>query len=201
MGCCIELSDSSAIGIDEEFTLQLTRMGLDAEWFDFSNSQLKSGATDDPETLHMQGRLFCHIRGIAVVASNVIALSRIPKRSCPVTRHAALLSALSHLYLENKWIDFFLGSALGLLDEDGEHIPDNWAIYWHDAERFLLRQGYVLEALIPGHLHPDVLLGAVKANLQLSGFQLTDKQLDLARLAAHGIISNEEALKRLNIIR
>ena len=124
-------------------------------------------------------------------------LSRIPKRSGYVARHSGLESLLIHLSLTEEWEEFFLGSAFVLLDNEGARSQENWGIYWHDVKRFFELQGLRLLPILSSDLPVDTLLSIVKGNMKLSGFNLTDEQVDLISLAANGILSDREVLQRL----
>jgi len=54
--------------------------------------------------------------------------------------------------------------------------------------------------MLSSDLPVDALLSIVKGNMNLSGFNLTDEQVDLISLAANGILSDREVLKRLSIL-
>lgn len=107
---------------------------------------------------------------------------------------------LIHLSLTEEWEEFFLGSAFLLLDNEGGRSQENWGIYWHDVKRFFELQGLRLLPILSSDLPVDALLSIVKGNMKLSGFNLTDEQVDLISLAANGILSDKEVLKRLSIL-
>ncbi len=73
-------------------------------------------------------------------------------------------------------------------------------IYWHDVKRFFELQGLRLLPMLSSDLPVDALLSIVKGNMKLSGFNLTDEQVDLISLAANGILSDEEVFQRLSIL-
>lgn len=63
-------------------------------------------------------------------------MSRVPKRSGHVARYPVLESVLCHLGLKDEWNELFVGSAFGLLSNDGGREPSNWGIFWNDVDRF-----------------------------------------------------------------
>lgn len=102
--------------------------------------------------------------------------------------------------LKEEWDDYFIGSAFGLLDNDGAREPSNWGIFWQDVDRFFSIHGYQLGPLIKPILPHDTVMNLVKGNLKLSNLSLSDEQLDVVSIAANGIISDQEALKRFSSI-
>lgn len=198
MTTCIELSDQNLFGLDGQFTDQLSHGDLASEWRKYKTEILKNGPTDDPQALNGQGRMFCHLNNVPIVIGTEVLLSRIPKRSCYVARYTGLESLLIHLSLKGEWDVFFLGSAFGLLDNEGVRSQENWGIYWHDVERFFELQGLRLLPMLSSDLPVDALLSIVKGNVKLSDFNLTDEQIDLISLAANGILSDREVLARLS---
>lgn len=197
MTACIELSDQNQFGVDGQLTNQLSHGDLSSGWRKYKIEFLKNGPTDDPSALNGQGRMFCHLHNIPVLIGDGVLLSRIPKRSGCVARYSGLESLLIHLYLKDEWDEFFLGSAFVLLDNEGARSQENWGIYWHDVKRFFELQGLRLLPILSSDLPVDALLSIVKGNMKLSGFNLTDEQVDLISLAANGILSDREVLQRL----
>ena len=128
-------------------------------------------------------------------------MSRVPKRSGSVARYPALESVLCNLGLKDEWNEYFVGSAFGLLDNDGTREPSNWGIFWQDVDRFFSIQGYQVSPLIETSLPHDTIMSILKGNLKLSNLNLSDEQLDVVSLAANGIISNDSALNRLKKLR
>ncbi len=55
--------------------------------------------------------------------------------------------------------------------------------------------------MLSSDLHVDALLSIVKGNVKLSGFFLTDEQVDLISLAANGIISTSEVITRFRRVQ
>jgi len=53
--------------------------------------------------------------------------------------------------------------------------------------------------LIESSLPHDTIMSILKGNLKLSNLNLSDEQLDVVSLAANGILTNQEAFKRLGI--
>ncbi|WP_339889926.1 hypothetical protein [Neptuniibacter pectenicola] len=102
-----------------------------------------------------------------------------------------------YLSFKGEWDELFLGHAFGLLDNEGARSQENWGIYWHDVKRFFELQGLRLLLILSSDLPVDTLLSIVKGNMKLSGFNLTDEQVDLISLAANGILSDREVLQRL----
>lgn len=126
-----------------------------------------------------------------------VFLSRIPKKEEYVARYSGLESLLMYLSFKGEWDELFLGHAFGLLDNEGARSQENWGIYWHDVKRFFELQGLRLLLILSSDLPVDTLLSIVKGNMKLSGFNLTDEQVDLISLAANGILSDREVLQRL----
>ena len=198
MGFCISLTNEDSIGLDGEFNEQLYSIGLQSEWYDYKECQLMPGKLYDEVTLNAHGRRFCHLRGIAVLIGSTILMSRVPKRSGHVARYPVLVSVLRQHGLKEDWDDYFIGSAFGLLDNDGVRESSNWGIFWQDVDRFFTIHDYQLEPLIKSSLPHDTVMNLVKGNLKLSNFNLSDEQMDVVSLVANGIISDQEALKRFS---
>jgi hypothetical protein len=53
--------------------------------------------------------------------------------------------------------------------------------------------------MLSSALPVDALLSIVKGNMKLSGFNLTDEQVDRISLAANGILCDQEVLTRFDI--
>ena len=201
MGFCISLTNEDSIGLDGEFNEQLDLIGLQSEWHDYKDCQLMTGKSYDEVALNTHGRRFCHLRGIAVLIGSTILMSRVPKRSGHVARYPVLDSVLRQYGLKEKWDDYFIGSAFGLLDNYGAHESSNWGIFWQDVDRFFSIHDYQLGPLIKSSLPHDTVINLVKGNLKLSNLSLSDEQMDVVSIAANGIISTEEALRRVKNIR
>ncbi|WP_415884739.1 hypothetical protein ACMXYO_08695 [Neptuniibacter sp. QD37_6] len=201
MGFCIELNDKEAIGRSEEFEALLIEFGLLSDWDDYKASLFRGASNYGPESMGANARRYCHLRGIALLLGSQVFMSCVPKRSGHVARYPVLEATLLHLRLKEEWDEYFMGSAFVLLDNDGTREPDNWGIYWHDVERFYSQRGLILKPLLESELPIDALLNVVRGNLKLSNLHLSDEQIDIARLATHGLISNKEALERIKILR
>lgn len=201
MGFCIHLSSTEHIGLNGDFQQQLDEIDLLPEWQQHISCLHRPGSGYDDRSLNTQGKLFCHLHGIAVIVGQSVLMSRVPKHSGYVARYLVLESVLLQFNSKEKWDKYFLGSAFVLLDNDGVRQPSNWGIYWHDVDRFFSLHELKLRPLLRSELPIDALLNVLRGNLKLSNLHLCDEQLDIARLATHGLISNEEALERLKILR
>lgn len=196
---CLKLYRSSDIGAKGRFQQQLTECGLDSNWVIFTKGYLLPGSEPDAETTEALGRLFCQLNGLPIVLEGSVLLAKIPKQSGYVVRFRDLELLLQELSLRTRWDQYFMGSTFCLLNEEGPRQTSNWAIYWHDVIRFFDQCNIVCEALRNTMLPADKFLSAIAANVSLSGLDTSEQICELASLVANGIISQDEALKRLNI--
>ena len=196
---CLKLSRSSDIGAKGRFQQQLTECGLDTNWNIFTKGYSLPDTEPDTETTEALGRLFCQLHGLPIVLECSVLLAKIPKQSGYVARFSDLELVLQELSLRTRWDQYFMGSTFCLLDEEGPRQTSNWAIYWHDIIRFFDQCNIVCEALRNTMLPADIFLSTIATNVSLSGLSTSEQICELASQVANGIISQDEALKRLNI--
>jgi len=196
----LSLTSIEEVGISKEFSSQLERMDLLVDWTTFRDEYCSPGTLLDESTKQGLGRLFCHLTGLPVITDNTVWLPQISKRTGYVARHIVLQNLLGELELLDAWNNYFLGSTFCLLDEKADAEIINWGIFWEDVIEFFEQQNLICMPLCRNHQTSSTFLDNVKANVTLSGLAVSDEVSELASLAANGIITTEEALKRLGII-
>lgn len=192
---CIE-----EVGIGKAFSTQLERMGSLVEWITFRNEFCLPGVVLDENSKQGLGRLFCHLRGLPVIIDDTVWLPQIPMQAGYVARFIVVQSLLNELELSDAWDSYFLEEIFGLLDKAGNSEASNWSVSWENVTCFFERQNLICMPLCSNGQTASKLLDNVRANVSLSGLDVSDEMSQLASLAANGIITTDEALRRLGII-
>ncbi|WP_428035991.1 antitoxin VbhA family protein [Amphritea sp.] len=197
---CLRLASIDEVGVSTEFLSQLKHIGESIEWIKFRDNFCSPGTVLDHETKQGLGRLFCHLRGLPLISDDTVWLPQIAKRTGYIARYTVLHVLLGELELVDSWENYFLGSTFCLVDVEAEAKMSNWGIFWEDVIDFFEQYHLVCLPLCSNHQTASNLLDNVKANVSLSGLEVSDELANIASLAANGIITTEEALKRLGII-
>ena len=199
MANCLRLASIDEVGASTEFIIQLEHIGKSKEWIKFKDNFCLPGTVLDHATKQGLGRLFCHLRGLPLISGDTVWLPQIAKRTGYIARYTVLQVLLDELELVDSWDNYFLGSTFCLVDVEAEAKMSNWGIFWEDVIEFFEQYHQVCLPLCSNHQTAPSFLDNVKANVSLSGLEVSDELANIASLAANGIISTEEALERLGI--